>query len=233
MRAPIADSGGRPLAIFREFNTCHNPPGPGGGRFCSTKGEAPTAVGITSARPGKAPGDVSRQRREFTAALSALPGVSHVRVQPGIGQWDGGWEPSWVVSYYGNGAARRLLAQTAKAYDQDAVLVLKPCRGRDCDPVVDLTTTAKVSKRAMDALAPVLTAAGLGGWTWFRRDGVTHLRMASVPAWGGETQAHLNATRRVRRLLRAAGIRTKMRVRTVKAEAIGRERYDEVVRGAS
>lgn len=230
MQRPFANSGGHPVPVtLREYNTCHNPDD---GRFCSTPGaRSTTRVGITSSRSGKTPREVFRQMREFEGRLKALPGVTDISVRPGVGQWDGGWEPSWVVSYTGNGAARRLMAEVGKAYDQDAVLLMKPCRGPDCDSLADLTFARPVNKATMDALGPVMTEAGLGGWTWAREGGKTVLRTAAVPQWGTPRDAHLAAVRRLRGLLASRGFLTRQRLTSIKTEAIGREDYDAVIGG--
>lgn len=215
-------------AQLREFNRNHEPAGsPAGGRFAHKT--STTSVGITSARPGREARAVFENMRTFEGELKKVHGISHVSVKPGLGAWEGGSEPTWVVSYRGNGAARRLLARTAKTYDQDGVLLLKPCHGQSCDPSVELTFEQAVAGPVRAAVHATLAKHGMGGWTWFKQRGKTVLRMVSVPAWGSNRASHLMATRAISKRLSEAGLRHTMRVKPVRAEALGRDNYDAVI----
>lgn len=220
----IPQSGGRPVASpLREFNGCHDPHD---GRFCGD-----TIVGITSARKGKGNRAVFRQMHDMEAALTRLPGVTDVSVAHGVGAWQGGSEPTWIVRYSGNGEATKLFARLGKLHDQDAVLLLKPCAGADCSPVADLHFARPLGKAAMEALAPVLTAAGFGGWTWGKEGGQTLLRLASVPQWGGDAERHLAAVRQLMRDLDAVGLHHALTVRQARPMVLDRSNYDTVIRG--
>lgn len=59
MKILVPDSWGSDL---REFNPCHNPAGPGGGRFCSTQAPADRAGGGGSSIPGFLRGEASRAK---------------------------------------------------------------------------------------------------------------------------------------------------------------------------
>lgn len=216
-------------ARFHEFNSCHSPDD---GKFCSGTNAATTRVGMTSARQGwtgRPARQVFTEMRAFERELRGIKGVTHVSVAPGVGGWDGGSEPSWVVSYRGNGEAKRLVLKTAKQFDQDGVLMLYPCRGANCDPAVDLRFDTPLGKSTRAIIESVLVGEGLGGWTWMKSKGHAVLRMVSVPAWGGDAQKHLASTRRVMRHLRKAGLGVKSRIRAVRAEGIGRDLYDPLM----
>lgn len=196
-----------------------------------------TRVAMTSQRTEGDPGhqtnkDVFQHMREFHTALQALPGVSHVSVKPSVGGWDGGSEAMWQIYYKGNGEAAKLIARTAKQFNQDAVLILKKCKGDGCQPAVELSFDKGVSPRVRDRVHALLVTHGIGGWTWMKRDGKTLLRMVSVPQWGGEAEAHQKATTEVSQALRADGLPNHRRVRKVRVEVLQREgdySYDHVI----
>lgn len=81
----------------------------------------------------------------------------------------------------------------------------------------------------------MLTAAGFGGWTWYKRSGKTTLRIVSVPQWGGSREAHTQGMATVLNALRQSGRGHRVRALRVKAEVYGREggdgvqSYDEVL----
>lgn len=223
-----SDSGGEDAAV-QEFNHCHSP---ADGKFCSDgAGGVGHRVGITSARPGQT-GGVYAHMNEFTHDLRRVPGVSDVSVKPGIGAWGGGSEPSWIVSYVGNGAARKLLAKTAVRYDQDAVLLMGRCKGkRGCDPAVDLRFEKRVTEGQMTGINSLLGSAGFGGWTWGKVGGKTVLRVVSVPVWGGKADRHLKTMAQVAGELSAHGHPHSYRVRWVKTEVLDRDNYAAVLKG--
>lgn len=200
---------------LHEYNDCHNPAGsPTGGQFCSDS----VTVGITSARyhddPGYKPNKaVFEDMRAFEAQLTALPGVRAVSVKPGLGVWEGGNEATWAVSYRGNGEALRLLAKTGKQYNQEAVLMLKGCRGANCDQAVELTFDRGIPANVRDAIHDVISDyrtpdGGLivGGWTWHKRGGKMVLRMVNIPEFGQDAARHLETTAKISRDLQAAGL---------------------------
>lgn len=221
---------------LREYNQCHEPAGkPEGGRFCSTKGE--TSVGITSARPPGGGGDVTNRAvfqsmGEFEDRLKAIPGVSQVSVQPGLGAWEGGSEPTWVVSYRGNGEARKLLAETGKRFNQDAVLVL---HGGGSDPVTEWEFSVGASSATRKAVEAIMADAGAGGWTWFKRDGKTLLRWVHVPQWSGPVESYQTAVAAIAEAFKAAGFSSSFSQQTVGVEIMEREGdhgYEKILQGA-
>lgn len=194
--------------------------------------EGTTHVGITSARPGRMSSkQVERDMHEFHAELRAVPGVSAVSVVKGQGIFFGAAEPTWVVSYKGNGEARRLLAKTADKYDQDAVLMMK--RGKT-DAAVDLTFDRHISAGRLQHIQAELSKQGLAGGTWFNRQGRTPtLRMASVQAWGGNKAEHLAATKALHARLGQLGMKSTMATHDIDTEVIERKDYSTIIHGSN
>jgi len=169
------------------------------------KGLGKVAVGITSAKPGKSAQRVYAEMGVFESRMTEIKGVKNLSVQAGIGGWEGGSEPTWVVSYSGNGNALRLIAETARKHDQEAVLLMRECEPpQDCSPVTDFHFENPLSDQERVEVEGLLVSMGLGGWTWFR-DGEERrvLRSVAVPQWGGSRQKHLSATRRLRKMFDA------------------------------
>jgi hypothetical protein len=124
------------------------------------------------------------------------------------------------------------VARTAKQYNQDAVLILNKCHGKDCQPAVELSFEGGVTPAAREHVHQVLVAHGIGGWTWMKRDGKTVLRMVSVPQWGGEGMKHQQATTAVSQELRGGGLANRRRVHQVAVSVMEREgknSYDSVI----
>jgi|OpeIllAssembly_1097287.scaffolds.fasta_scaffold00231_7 hypothetical protein len=221
---------------LKEFNQCHEPGGrPTGGRFCSRE---VTRVGITTART---PGDplhrpnrtVAEQMRTLEGNLKRLPGVRGVEVKPALGQWDGGSEFSFAVSYIGNGQARRMLAELGRAWNQDAVLLLRaPKKGETPDAAFEFIFERAVEMDERRGLAGVMGKMGFGGWTWYKRNGKTVLRLVSVPQWGGDNEKHRRASMRLGGVLSRAGHGYRVRELKIKAEVMersGANSYDAVL----
>lgn len=221
-------------ARLREFNSCHEPAGKAtGGRFCSGESREVTRVGITTARTKddathyRSNKSVAHEMRGLEGTLRRLPGVRAVSVKPALGQWAGGSEFSFAVSYIGNGEARKLLAQTGKAWNQDAVLILRrPKAGETPDGASEIMFDRPVGMAARTALADYMGSIGLGGWTWYKRNGQTTLRIVSVPQWGGSPEAHRTALDTLTGKLRSQGLGVRERKLRVKTEIYSREGGD-------
>lgn len=228
---------------LQEFNSCHDP---GSGRF-ATKGQCggtdtQAIIGMTSVRPEGDPLHRSNKvvadtMRGLERDLTHLPGVSRVTVKPALGQWDGGEEFSWAVSYDGNGQARRLLAKVAREWNQDAILLIKKTEGARHDAMFEIEFDA-VPSPVRRALAPAMGKM-LGGWTWFKRAGKTVLRSIAVPQWGGDNRRQGLAVRYLRNLFARNGFRptNTFMLRGYKAEVLqratsdGGSSYDDVISG--
>jgi hypothetical protein len=158
-----------------------------------------TRVGITNARPGVSEQQIVAGMNVFSAKLSALPNVSEVSVQAGVGGYMGGHEPTWIVSYKGDGDALKLCAQTAKDAGEDAALFIGT-KGRGTDSVAtDFQFDKPITPVERSTIEQALVTCGektgqMKGWQWFK-DGSQHsvLRSICVPQWGGEANAHAQA----------------------------------------
>ena len=180
-------------------------PGERGGSLPG-KGGGKKHVGLTSARPGReAPEIIKEDMREFEEALRDINGVSNVTVEFGEGGWEGGSEPTWVISFDGNGDALSLIAGTGKKFNQDGVLLYESCN-TGCSPVVNWTFGDSISLSERDAIEDILVERGIGGWTWYNDSGQTALRAISVPQWGGDSDTHLSAAELISESFSAAGL---------------------------
>lgn len=180
----------------------HGGSSPGGGK----QNRPTTYAGITSARPEKEAEEVFSDMAGFEKALRSIDTVSSVSVEPGTGGWEGGSEPTWVVSYDGNGKALMLLAETGQRFEQDAVLLYEACEGEGCSPVVDWSFSSPITIGQRETIEKLLVENGMGGWTWYQQDGLPVLRAVAIPQWGGEREAHLLAADKIGDSLNAAGI---------------------------
>lgn len=218
-RAPSSDG-------LREFNPNHDRLG----RFAHA---GATQVGLTSAKPGHTAEEaVFTEMAGFAQQLRGLHGVSQVHVSAGQGVYQGASEPTWVIAYRGNGEARRLVARTAKAYGQESALILKPCKGQNCQPSVELSFHRPLSQLGQRDVHDAMVKQGISGGTWVRNRGLPRLRMVSVPQWGGERLAHLNSTRALSQALAAAGYSHSRRVRGKSVEVLDAGNYDLVIGGS-
>lgn len=193
-----------------------------------------TEVGITSARPGKPSKQVFNEMRKFEDRLKKLRTVRNPSVKPGLGGWEGGREPTWVVSYEGNGQAIREIAETAKKFEQDAVLFMREASGRGGSPVVTWRFTDPVTPEERDAVENLMVEMGIGGWTWFRTpDGHSSLKAVAVPQWGGDPKKHLSASRRLRQLFQSINMPHEYDEGRVEVDILQREgenAYDEILK---
>lgn len=219
-----------PSHELREFNQCHDP---ATGRFCST-----TFAGLTSARTD-VPSRTGRvvlgdNLNQFRTQLQSLPGVSNVSVQRARGAWKGGREPSWLVSYSGNGAARRLLAQTGKQYNQDAVLMYTACKSGNCTPITDWQFS-RVPVKVRTVIEHALGELGFGGWTWVKRGGSVTLRIAHIPQWPTDkiktTADYLTATGLLGKALTKILTPVRETRRSVAVHLLTGDTYDQEIAG--
>lgn len=220
-----SEDGADPIELYTG-----QPRDPKGEFWYGKEGGGATRVGITSARPESKAAQVFKDMQRFEGDLKQIPNVRGVRVQPGVGQWAGGKEPTWVVEYDGNGQARKLLAQWGKATNQDAVLVMK---ANGTSPSIEFSFDKAVSSTQRDAIAGVLDAHGIGGWTWYKDQGRTVLRAVSVPQWGGDAAKHREVMKEISALLHKHGQSHVMRETDVDIEVMersGDRSYDKVLK---
>ena len=162
-----------------------------------------TRVGITSARPGKPFALVFEEMGDFLEALNAIESVSNAVVIPGLagsGEW--GREPTWVVSYRGDGLARDLIARTAMAKEQDSVILITE---GDTEPVSEFTFSDQVTPTERDEVEALMDSVGFSGWTWFKVPGEQGgtVQAANISQWGGDPQVHKDATKQLRQMFEA------------------------------
>jgi len=155
-----------------------------------------TRVGLTSARPGRTNEEVFAAMREFDDQLGGIETVTSHRVQPGVGGYMGDHEATWIIEYTGNGEAKKLVAATAKKWNQDsALLITGPDKGQATistdfefdDPVTP--TERKAVETAMIAAAE--KTGQFRGWQWYRQPHkYSVLRAVCVPQWKGVPETH-------------------------------------------
>lgn len=256
----VPDSGTR----LREYNKCHEPAGSRiGGRFASrnqgncaggSHGSTPSRVGPVSAgvttyrKPeqyaeepkGTTTGRATyRKGNALATQLGSLPEVGGVEVSRARGAWSFGGElgrePSFGVSYVGNGEARRTLARTGLDTNQDAVLMMYSADGplpegaqAQRSEVHELTIPGGVSPRARAEIeSTISTVLPTSGWTWVKRGEAHVLKLARVPQWADESatpEAYSNAVADVQAVLRAAGMQPTYRRTPVRVETLVHER---------
>lgn len=210
--------------------TVHAGNGGGGGGGGGKKGGKATRVGITSARPGKPNRQVFEEMGKFEEQLKAIKTVKNAKVEPGLGGWEGGSEPTWIVSYEGNGQAMLLLARTAQEYNQDAVLLMK--QGTD-SVLTDFAFQRALKPSERRAVEEMAVDVGMGGWTWYREQGGhAVLRAVAVPQWGGDKDTHLQNAEKIQTMLRAAGMDPVFSSMPVSVDIMQREgenSYEEIL----
>lgn len=207
---------------LQEFNRCHSPQD---GRFCSGVGGT-TRVGITSARGiedipyHRTNRQVFQEMHVVAQALRKLPGVSGVSVNPALGGWVGGSEPSWAVQYIGNGEAKTLMAQVGERWNQDAVLLTHSCRGSNCERMREYSFDGPISLKQRLRLSKTFGKLGMGGWTWLKRNGRTTLRLIEVPDFGTSPEQFTKVLSRMDRLLARLKVTPRVRTKRVRSEAL-------------
>ena len=203
---------------------------PSGRAASSAAPDRSVHVGITSYREGKSNKQVFAEMRDFQKALSSIPTVRNVKVQPAQGMYLGAQEPSWVVEYEGNGDAENLLKATRAQYNQDAILLvnikgLSTATAREADAVFP-RGTLKHSERAQ--INKSLVENGIVGWTWFKSGGNSVLRVVGVPQWDDSLAA--NPDEIINRLNKSIGTGANVRIRAVTPTIIDK---DAVAKGSA
>lgn len=210
-------------------------------RAWDTRGR--TVVGITSQRSGAATKPnrlVFKEMDAFASQLQKLPGVQNARIVPGVGVWQDTetkeviTEPSWVVSFNGNGDALRLIAQTGKDYDQQAVLITRPAGSAEgtASPVVEFEFDTPLTLAKQKAMIAAMAIHGITGAAWSKRNGKTVMRAVAVPQWGQDAAAHLKAAREVSDELTARGVGHRTGIDRVMVDVLeqsGASSYDAVL----
>ena len=180
-----------------------------------------TRVGITSQRPKGEPGnkpsrEVFRDMARFEKELQAIPGVSEVTVRPGVGIWEGNQEPTWVISYKGNGKAIALIARRGQGYNQDGVFLMsrrplpKGRRTKITEMIFPRTTGAlrvHVQKEFAEH--------GFLGGTWRREAGRSIYMTAAIPQWGGDARSLITAATKIHSSLSSGGGKIELQIHSL------------------
>lgn len=217
---------------------------PGAGQITADGGRITTTAGITSYRPGREYEQVFQEMRDFESRMRGFAGVTNLSVRPGVGGWDHGTEPTWIVEYEGNGQALAEMASTAKAFNQDGVLIMHAAGTEEVsglgslEPVVDWTFDEHLTPSERRDIEGLLddAAEGNAGWTWLRGpQGERILRFVNVPDWTGRSGAeHLRLTDEVSADLSAAGFQFGVTNQNVSVRTMNREgpnSYDSYIGG--
>ena len=163
-----------------------------------------TRVGVTSARPGKAPEKIREQMGEFTADLGKTP-AKNVSVEEGRGAWNGDHEITWVTSYDGNGEAMRTCAKYGAETEQDSVLFMKQSSEDDpaALPVSHLRLSGKeVDDQYIEEIEAKLVEADVGYWTWTKdTSGNPTIMIAAVKFFGDTRESHAETIGKVKELM--------------------------------
>lgn len=214
-------------------------PGEVGGSAASGGGpeaaDRETRVGVTSYKEGRSPREVFAEGREFAQNLSAIPGVRDAQFRPGLGIYEGAEEPTWIVSYHGNGEAARLIAQTAQAANQNTVLMMFPAKEGDSQPVTDIVFDETMYPADRKAVIEAMAEAGIEDATWGKNAaGEAFLRVAAVPDWGFEAASQQAAVSTLAEALTASGYHPRREEASAAVrvmEMSGPKSYDEWTSG--
>lgn len=224
--------------------------GPGSGWFAPPRGthgkggKGPTIqVGITSYKSEKGQG--LKQLKRDMAELKRDLGKTNVRdlsVVLGTGGWEGGGEPTFITLFKGDGEARRILAEKAKKWDQDAVIIMQRV-SKGGQPQTRISFGEALTKEEYRIVEKGLLAAskrhgaGIGGWTWGRgANGHPELIAQCIPQWGGKSKGHIEASRDLLKRLQKLGYDVSLDQLQVKVEVWEKEAgdYDRILgRGTS
>jgi hypothetical protein len=193
-------------------------------------------VGITSAKPGKSLEQIEKELGEFKAMMKKTP-VKNLSVELGTGGWEGGSEPTFVTQYEGNGEARRILAEKAKAWNQDAVILMRYVRSGGQPQTRISFGEALTEEECRTVEAGLLQisgrhGAGIGGWTWGQgANGQPELIMQCIPHWGGNAKNHSVATKELSNQLGKMGYKVTHSELWVEVEVWEKGDYDRILAG--
>lgn len=195
-----------------------------GGQGASEGQKGHKQAGITSARPGKKGQQVFEEMKDFEEKLNGISTIRNPSVRPGLGGWEGGREPTWIVEYEGDGEAARLIADTAREHDQDAALIFEEAKGEGGSPVTDFIIGESVEPDERNEIETAMVESRLGGWTWMRTsDGRRLVRAVSIPQWGGSEEAHRQSVARLQDFFSKIGMEVELSEGRVKVSVLDRD----------
>jgi hypothetical protein len=220
----------------------------------SVLGAGGTIIGITSAGDQEGADAktraVRRHGKQFGRALDKIPSVTGDRVANAVGGYRDAsgaliTEPTWDVSLFGNGEARRLAALFGQRFSQEAVLYTQLATLAERNGVnVDFTFGTGLGRSEREIIQEMMVsafqqAAGKDdpslGWTWRDRNGRSVLSITSVDQWGGSIQDTLSATRTMSEWFKGEGFSVRRRTTNVLTEVFGDQSggltYDQILSG--
>ncbi len=207
------------------------------GRKGKRGGSAPASyqVGITSAPPpggaAKSDAQIRDDMGDFQRSMKATP-VTDLSVELGRGGWEGGYEPTFVTQYTGNGEATKALARFGKEHKQQAVLIQRYTSENDpkAQPQNRIEFDRLLDSDQVTSIESVLVEAGLGGWTWVNRGNRAILMAVCIPQWGGDKSSHLASVKTVLSALQRSGLSATEEVRYVRVNLMEEGNYDDYIR---
>lgn len=194
--------------------------------------EPEVSVGITSDRPGKTREQVWAEMRAFVRRMEAI-GVKNLKVVMGRGGWEGGGEATWVTSFDGDGEAKRIIIETAKQYDQDAVLLMYRAEegAEGVTPKTSFRFGGILSDQEITRIEQELVERKIGGWTWYNGKQGSTLMMACVAQWGCESDTHQGAMADLLADVDLAGYGITSQTGWLRNEVFERDDYDRFLSG--
>lgn len=195
-------------------------------------------VGITSykSEKGQTPKQMKRDMAELKQDLGKTD-IEDLSIDLGAGGWEGGSEPTFVTQFEGDGKARRILAEKAKKWDQEAVIIMQHVR-KGGQPQTRISFGEALTEDEYRVVENGLLAAshrrkaGIGGWTWGQSaDGHPVLIIQCIPKWGGNPKQHIPTSRDLLEKLRKIGYSVSLRTLRAEVEIWEREAgdYDRIL----
>lgn len=223
--------------------------GPGSGNFGhagrrgKVGGSAPRkehVAGVTSYHVEK-PRDVKqidKDGRKLADDLKAIKSISEVRYNGvGEGGWEGGSEPTILLSYKGNGEGAKKIAEFAREFGQDGALLRKattenaPNAQPDIlitfDQPLDDTMRAAIEQVMVESVKKQYDGEANVGWTWGREeDDRVSLDSQAVKQWGGDAEKHVAAFADLENALVAKAIPHSIETRYYEVGIMDSDSYD-------
>jgi len=198
--------------------------GPGDPRFAwSGMGRGEIRVGITSfiKKGVTSVASVKKAMDEFKGKMIELKGVSKLKIIFGTGIYIGEnerqiHEPTWVVSYKGNGKALELIQATAKQHNQESVLLCREKKSGNNHFAGEFELPKQIDKKDMRRIDKFIEQKKLG-CTWYKLGSTWRLRFISVHQWGGndkKIEGQINVLKRYLGHIKVSRKLTKYRVST-------------------
>jgi len=162
-------------------------------------------------------------------------GVRNLSVELGTGGWEGGSEPTFITSFEGDGKARRVLAEKAKKWDQEAVIIMQYVQ-KGGQPQTRISFGEALTEQEHRAIEKGLLGASrrhkanIGGWTWGQgANGHPELIVQCIPQWGGNSKSHVEASQDLLDRLQKIGYDASLRKLRTRIEVWEAKDYDRIL----